>query len=333
MDYLSPLVPQRADPYLYKHSNGKYYFTATCPLYDRIEIRCADTVNGIASAPARVIWKRHNFGAQSSHIWAPEIHYIMDKWVIYFAAGSLPDVWEIRPYALICKGDDPMTDEWEEAGMIRAAEGDFYSFSDFSLDMTVFRQRGRWYTIWAQKVGGEHGISNLYIAELETPTQLKTVQVLLTTPDYDWERDGGFWVNEGPAVIKHDGHIYCTYSASATGACYCMGMLTASEDSDLLDPLSWRKRRYPVLETNEELKVFGPGHNCFVRGDEDELLTLLHFRNYERIHGDPLNDHNRHAHVLKVAFDEDGAPVFKLNKNELYNTPFENEKQRHINTK
>ena len=26
--YLSPLAPQRADPYLYKR-NGKYYFTAT----------------------------------------------------------------------------------------------------------------------------------------------------------------------------------------------------------------------------------------------------------------------------------------------------------------
>ena len=37
--YLSPLVPQRADPFLYKHTDGKYYFTATCPKYDRIEIK------------------------------------------------------------------------------------------------------------------------------------------------------------------------------------------------------------------------------------------------------------------------------------------------------
>ena len=35
---------------------------------------------------------------------------------------------------------------------------------------------------------------------METPYKLKTVQVLLTTPDYDWERVG-FWVNEGPAVF------------------------------------------------------------------------------------------------------------------------------------
>lgn len=330
MQYLSPLVPQRADPYLYKF-NKKYYFTATCPEYDHIELRCADTINGIATATPRTIWVRHNTGKMASHIWAPEIHYIMGKWVIYFAAGELPGIWEIRPYALICEGDDPMEDSWVEAGMMQAAEGDPYSFTDFSLDMTVFEHRGKWYTIWAQKVGTVNGISNLYIAELENPVKLRTVQVLLTTPDYDWERDGGFWVNEGPAVLKHHGKVYVTFSASATGACYCMGMLTADLNSDLLDPLSWRKSRWPVLQTDETLKVYGPGHNCFVRGDENEHLTLLHFRSYEKITGDSLNDHNRHAHVMKVTFDENDAPVFKLNKDEIYNTPFINEIQKNIN--
>ena len=330
MQYLSPLVPQRADPYLYKF-NKKYYFTATCPEYDHIELRCADTINGIATATPRTIWVRHNTCKMASHIWAPEIHYIMGKWVIYFAAGELPGIWEIRPYALICEGDDPMEDSWVEAGMMQAAEGDPYSFTDFSLDMTVFEHRGKWYTIWAQKVGTVNGISNLYIAELENPVKLRTVQVLLTTPDYDWERDGGFWVNEGPAVLKHHGKVYVTFSASATGACYCMGMLTADLNSDLLDPLSWRKSRWPVLQTDETLKVYGPGHNCFVRGDENEHLTLLHFRSYEKITGDPLNDHNRHAHVMKVTFDENDAPVFKLNKDEIYNTPFINEIQKNIN--
>ena len=130
-NYLSPLLPQRADPYLCKY-NGKYYFTATCPLYDRIELSCADTVNGIAAAPARTVWKKHETGALASHIWAPELHYVFGKWVIYFAAGHVPDVWDIRPYALICKGDDPMKDDWGDAVAIEAAEGDPYPFTDFS---------------------------------------------------------------------------------------------------------------------------------------------------------------------------------------------------------
>ncbi len=332
--YDSPLAFQRADPYLYKHTDGKYYFTATCPQYDRIEIRCADTVNGIRTAAARVVWRKHSHGAMACHIWAPEIHFIMGKWVIYFAAGHKPGKWKIRPYALICKGNDPMKDAWEEAGMLQAADGDPYPFTNFSLDTTVFEQNGRWYIIWAQKFGTpevEKDISNLYIAELATPTKLKTFHVLLSTPDYDWERDGGFWVNEAPAILKHDGKIYCAFSASATGACYCIGLLRADQNADLIDPRSWSKDRYPVFSTNAALKVYGPGHNCFVEGDDGEQIALMHFRNYEKIHGDPLDDHNRHAHVVKVEYGEDGAPKFVIDPASLYNVPFENEKQKNIN--
>ncbi len=328
--YNSPLVLQRADPFVYKHTDGYYYFSATVPEYDRIEIRRVKKLNDLATAEPRVVWRKHRISYMSSHIWAPEIHYIMGKWVIYFAAGSLPNVWEIRPYALMCKGNDPMNDEWEECGMLERAQDDPFSFTDFSLDTTVFEHRKKWYIIWAEKVGHGDAISNLYIAELENPTKLKTVQVLLTSPDYDWERID-YWVNEGPAVIKNDGKIFVTYSASATGAMYCMGMLSADEDADLLDPRSWTKKRYPVLSTNETLKVYGPGHNCFTVGDDGEPLCMLHFRNYERIKGDPLLDHNRHAHVISVKFNADGEPLFLLDPNELYNVPFENEKQKNIN--
>ncbi len=97
-------------------------------------------------------------------------------------------------------------------------------------------------------------ISNLYIALMASPNRLQTVQVLLTTPDYDWERVD-FWVNEGPAVIKRNGRIFLTYLASATGACYCMGMLSASEEADLLDPASWTNKCRPVLASEESLGI------------------------------------------------------------------------------
>ena len=43
--------------------------------------------------------------------------------------------------------------------------------------------------------------TQVYIAKMFSPIKLETVQVLLTTPDYDWERYG-YWVNEGPAILK-----------------------------------------------------------------------------------------------------------------------------------
>lgn len=91
---------------------------------------------------------------------------------------------------------------------------------------------------------------------MESPCKLATVQVLLTTPDYDWERVG-FWVNEGPAVIHHGDKLYLTYSASDTGVAYCVGMLTATSGTDLLDPLNWRKERHPVLQSSYEKEFTG----------------------------------------------------------------------------
>ena len=152
-------------------------------------------------------------------------------------------------------------------------------------------------------------VSNLYIAEMENPHKLKTVQVLLTTPDYDWERVG-FWVNEGPAAIHRGGKIYLTYSASETGAAYCMGMLSISEDADLLDPRAWTKERYPVLKTNEAKGIYGPGHNSFTVDEDGNDICVYHARQESKIEGDPLYNPNRHAQLMKLRWDKDDRPVF-----------------------
>lgn len=312
-EYNKPFITQRADPYVYKHIDGKYYFVASLPEYDRIAIRCADTIDGLAGASEKVIWRKHDSGIMSIHIWAPELHYIDGGWYIYYAAGDKDDIWAIRPYVLKCSSNDPMEGEWTEAGPVKGI--DTFSFQDFSLDMTVFEHKGKKYCVWAEKVSVGKKISNLYIAELETPVKLKTEIVLLSSPDYDWERVD-FWVNEGPAVLKHDGMIYLTYSASATGACYCMGLLSIPEDADVMDPKAWTKERRPVLETDAICGLYGPGHNSFVKS-EDGLTDVMiyHARQYDEITGDPLYDHNRHAYRMLVKWDEDGKPVFDFKNN------------------
>ena len=302
-------IQKRADPYVYKHTDGTYYFTASLPDYDGIALRKADKLFDIKDAPEKMIWKKHDKGIMSFHVWAPELHFIFGKWYIYFAAGDVDDIWAIRPYVLECRGDDPFNDEWIEKGMMQCSDEDPFSFRAFSLDGTVLENHGEYYFIWAEKVGVGKQISNLYIAKMESATKLSTVQVLLTTPDYDWERVG-FWVNEGPAFIKHDGKIYMTYSASETGVAYCIGMLSADENDDLLDPKSWTKRRMPVLKTSEELKIYGPGHNSFTVNDEGEPVMIYHARTEAEIVGNPLYNPNRHAMVMKVKWNESGEPEF-----------------------
>ena len=310
LEYNKPWILQRADPYVYKHIDGTYYFTASIPAYDGIVLRHSDTLAGLKDAEEVRVWQKHDKGIMSEHIWAPELHYLNGKWYIYYAGGDIDDVWAIRPYILECADQDPMTGNWVEKGKMTRAEEDEFSFEAFSLDGTVFENRGKHYYIWAEKVGVGKQISNLYIAEMENPCKLKTVQVLLTTPDYDWERIG-FWVNEGPAVIHHDGKIYMTYSASETGAAYCLGMLSISEDADPLDPAMWKKERYPVLETNAEKGIYGPGLNSFTEDEQGNPIMVYHARTEEKIEGNPLYNPNRHAMLMKLTWGEDGRPVFK----------------------
>lgn len=308
----SLLIEQRADPFVYKHTDGYYYFTGSVPSYDFIELRKAKSIKELQQAETFSIWQKHETGPMSQHIWAPELYYLDGKWYIYFAASEVDDIWKLRPYVLECKGQDPLMDEWIELGQMQAADDDFKTFIDFSLDGTVFENNGKRYFCWAEKTGGQFAASNLYLAEMESPIKLKTAQFMLTTPDYDWERIG-FWVNEGPAVLKNKGKIYITFSASATGACYCMGLMEADEASDLFDRNSWKKSRYPVLESDYEKKIFGPGHNSFTVAEDDITpLSIYHARDYAEIVGDPLYDKNRHARVMIVKFNEDGKPIFEF---------------------
>ncbi len=306
--YNEPFIEQRADPYVYRHTDGSYYFTASVPEYDKIVLRKSDTLLGLKDAQETCIWKKHDSGKMSKHIWAPEMHYINGKFYIYFAAGREEDKWRIRPYVLECEGQNPLKDKWKELGKIQRSDDDIYSFKSFSLDATILENKGQLYYIWAEKVAAGVGISNLYIAKMESANKLSTAQVLLTTPDYDWERVD-IWVNEGPAVLKKDGKIFLTYSASATGECYCMGMLSIGEDEDLLDPRAWVKEKKPVLRSDAEKGFYGPGHNSFVKAEDGRDICVFHARTYRDIEGDPLYDPNRHTMLMEVKWSE-GRPVF-----------------------
>ncbi len=300
--YNSPLVYQRADPYVHYHTDGYYYFTGTIPQYDSIEIRRARTLNGLLTADSFIVWKRHMTGAMSGLIWAPELHYIDNVWYIYFTASSSADRWSIRPYVLRCRGENPITGKWEELGQIDVGH------ESFSLDMTSFIHKdGKQYVIWAQ-VMYHGGPSELFMARMKNPWTLETKPMLLTTPQYPWEKHR-FEVNEGPAVLRRNGKVIVTYSASDTGCHYCMGMLWADEDSDILNPISWCKSDVPVFMSSDGAGQYGPGHNSFTTDNGRDVL-IYHSRSYKETEGDPLDDNNRHARAKVFDYDENGLPVF-----------------------
>ena len=304
-EYSNPIVRQRADPWVYRHTDGWYYFTASVPEYDAVELRRSKTIQGLGTAETVTVWKKHDSGEMSCLIWAPELHYARGEWFMYFAAGHTDEVFDHRVYALTCGGGDPMTSQWRECGRIDTG------WDSFALDATSFEYDGRLYFVWAQMEQGIPGHSNIYISEMSDPLTLKTKAVRLTRPVLDWECRG-FLVNEGPAVLIKNGRIFITYSASATDRNYCMGLLWAKADSDLLDAASWHKSQTPVFTTSDEKRRFGPGHNSFTTAEDGKTDVLIyHARDYENIQGDPLYDHNRHTMAQEIRWDKNGMPVFE----------------------
>ena len=187
-----------------------------------------------------------------------------------------------------------------------------------SLDMTYFEANGQSYLAWADFT--QTGISSIYIATIDpdNPTQLTSPCSIISVPEYSWEYVRAV-VNEGPAVFKNDGKVYMAFSASGTGSEYCVGMLTADEGADLLDPDSWTKTNYPLLtSTDFNDEVSGPGHNSFTVDKYGNVIIVYHARpaaihSSGGIHnGDPLYDPCRYAYLQPVNIAADGSPVLNM---------------------
>lgn len=300
----NPLVRQRADAQVFRHDNN-YYLTASVPEYDRLIIRRAPTLAGLATAEEVVVWRRPASGRMAGYIWAPELHLIDDRWHLYFAAGDGDDKFRIRTYVLRCAGADPLTSRWEMLGKLVTP------WDTFTLDATVFEHRGVRYISWAQNEPGVANNSNVYLAPLATPTTLARAPARLTMPTLEWEIQG-FKVNEGPAPLARNGRLFLTYSASATDARYCLGLLTAPDDADIMNPGVWVKSQEPVFVSSAATSVYGPGHNSFTVDEQGHDLLVYHGRDYEKIVGDPLFDPNRHTRIQRLYFRSDGTPDFGI---------------------
>jgi GH43 family beta-xylosidase len=304
-DLVNPLVKQRADPQVTLAADGYYYFTATVPEYDRIELRRARTLGELGRADAKVVWRRHAAGTMSANIWAPELHRVDGKWYLYFTAGRADAPFDVRLYVLENAAANPLDGEWTERGQLKTG------WESFALDATSFELKGQRYLAWAQRPpGAARHMTAVYIARMDTPVSISGPAVLLTTPTYAWEKVK-FDVNEAPAVMVRHGRVFMTYSASATDANYAIGMLTANADANLLDAASWAKSPVPVFASNASGGQYGPGHNSFTTTPDGKTdILVYHARNYRDIAGDPLHDPNRHTRAQTIAWRPDGTPDF-----------------------
>jgi GH43 family beta-xylosidase len=303
-EIINPLVLQRADAQIVRH--GQYfYFTASVPEYDRLILRRSRTIAGLRAAPESVLWRRPAQGRMGGYIWAPEIHHFDGRWHVYFAAGDSDEKFRIRTYVLQSADPDPTRARWTLLGQLQTP------WDTFTLDSTIFEHKGARYICWAQSEPGIKSNSNIYLAPLKTATTLAAPPVRLTMAELPWERLK-YRVAEGPALLARNGKLFLTYSVNSTDRLYCMGMLTADADSNIMDPASWTKSAEPVFSSSPDNNVWGPGHNSFVVDERGRDLLVYHARDYKEITGDSLLDPNRHTRVQPFRWRRDGTPDFSV---------------------
>lgn len=327
--YTNPIIYHRADPFVYKHTDGYYYFTGSHTdmehnlvgqyQYRNITIRKAATLEALADGSGeyeeRVVYQREPLpGNNSPHIWAPEIHFIDGKWYIYYTTViDENEMWSIRPHVLECADADPFKGEWKDLGQVKKTVEDTIAFTDFSLDHTVLQLNGELYFFWAEK----HPVDSvIYAAKMVNPWTIDSSRICpVVSPEYNWERHG-FPVCEGPGFLHRNGKLFLTYSAAGTDALYCLGMCTADENADLLDPKSWKKSPYPVFQSTKKNGQFGPGHNSFTKDEEGHDIMVYHARQEERYLVDegyqPLYDAGRNTTLMRIFWNEDGTPNFSV---------------------
>jgi GH43 family beta-xylosidase len=294
---MNPVMRTGPDPWMYRHTDGYYYFMVT--VGDRLDLWKSKTMTQIEQGKRTTIWTPPSEGPNSKNLWAPEIHYIGGCWYVYFTANDGGGDETRRIWVLQNESSDPTEGQWQEKGHIHTRVP--------GLDGTVFEQTGNLYFLYAGYGHFPDYGSAIYIARMSNPWTLESEESLITKPENDWEKQGGMAINEGPVVLKRNGRIFLIFSASTTWSDdYCLGMLTAAEDGDLLDPSSWIKTPHPVFIKSAENEVFAPGHNSFTQspdGQEDWIV-------YHAISESNGGASRRSTRMQPFGWNEDGSPGF-----------------------
>jgi GH43 family beta-xylosidase len=312
--YINPLLPTGAEPWAMYH-NGKYYYTHGCE--NKIVIWQTGDITDLRHAESKEVWTPKEAG-NSSHLWGPEIHFLNNKWYVYFAADD-GNMDNHQIYVIENAAENPFDGEFVMKGRIQTDKN-----NNWAIHANVFEHNEKLYMVWSgwQTRRIEAETSCIYIAEMENPWTLKSDRILISQPEYEWERqwinpDGSktaypIYVNEAPQFFqtKNKDKILLLYSASGNWTpYYAVGMLAADAGSNLLDTASWSKSEEPVFCQSAENKVFATGNFSFIPSpDGKDVYFIYHARSIENEASGALD--SRSPRMQKVEWDPNGFPLF-----------------------
>lgn len=76
--FYNVIAQDGADPWMYYHTDGWYYFTRTTG--GDVRIWRSRSLTSIDGGESRIVWRSPNSGSACRAVWAPEMHYIQSRW-------------------------------------------------------------------------------------------------------------------------------------------------------------------------------------------------------------------------------------------------------------
>jgi GH43 family beta-xylosidase len=305
--FTNPLLPSGADPFSF-YKDGFYYYTHTTG--KNITLWKTNSIAELKTAEKKVVFTPPAKGPYSKELWAPEIHFIQNKWYIYFAADSGSNN-DHRLWVLENSSADPLKGEWIMKGKLTTPD------DKWAIDGSVFEIKGQLYCTWSGWAGDKNGQQDIYIAKMKNPWTIEGPRARISAPELEWEMHGDLNnpkdpphvnVNEGPEILQHGDKLFLIYSASGCWTeYYALGMLSISVNSDLMDAKSWKKNTQPVFKQSPENKVYAPGHNSFFKSPDGKEDWILYHAN--SLPGQGCGGF-RSPRAQKFTWDKNGFPVF-----------------------
>ena len=263
--YTNPIATG-ADPFVLCHEGVYYLYSTNAPTQGY----------KVSSSTDLRSWTDHGFclvaddvygtPTSSTGFWAPEVYYYGGQFVM---------IYTVEEHLGVAVSDSPL-------GPFKSPKQSFINNDKREIDgHLLFDDDGRVYIYFVRcgsDVGQGRG-NEIFGAEFDMQTYTYKNEKCLIYPEkntWEWVGDAGY-VAEGPAVLKHEGRYYLTYSANGyTSQNYAIGL--AISDSPLGDYAKYENN--PILKKDPYQNIYGPGHHSFTYSpDGEELFIVYHKHN------------------------------------------------------
>jgi len=234
------------------------------------------------------------WAANGGRNWAPELHRVGDKFIVYFTTVNGANVLSIGA----AHATDPL-------GPYTETDGPLVQHPQGVIDATYFYSGGKPYLIYKIDGNSQGKPTPMLIRELradglEFANGSAEVQLLVN--------QGGTWeggVVEAPWVVKRDGFHYMFYSGNVYDHRYRTGV---ARSKNLMGP--YEKLGPPILGNNE--RWVGPGHGTVISVQGLDYFVYHAWTNA----GNGTHDDAKGRHVLvdRVVYEggwpriHDGTP-------------------------